>query len=1240
MKERGSSSERAARIGAAGVILVGASGLLAWHGGSDAVLSSVRGRAAMSYEAALMLVCAGASLIASSFGCRRWAKVFGLGPLVGGLVVGLHYLAALAAWAGGDSGVTAALSVDLLPGQTAPATALSLFLAGLCLVFGHAQAEKRSRVGPLVGVLAAIVFALGSMALLGYAIGLSGTYAWGGVTAMAAKTAAAVALLGATLLAREIVASEHRRWFDQPWIPYAAAFGGIAATVVLHQALKTGGTQSGENQTGFGEGAPARSVLPGVTAALGLLASCTLGATLHLAQRTRAARDHLEDRVRERTRELWTANDQLRSSRLRLEATLMGGGIGTWFWNVDSEEVWWDDSITHLLGLGAAPGPIVHSHALFFSRVHPEDRRRLEQEMLGSVRARGSFECEYRVFGVGGEVRWISANGRFTLGEDGQASLMIGACVDVTGLRKALEAQRRSEEGFRFLADAMPQMVWTARPDGGVDYVNSRVEAYTGLKSADIFSGGIERMIHAVDVEQRCDAWQRALRSGSSFQWQARFVAVDGSSRWHLERATPQRDNAGAVVRWVGTCTDVHDQKEAEALLETEVQARTAQLRENEQFLRSIYSGVDLAISIYEPLAGDRFRIVSVNPGYERQAGVPAGMVEGRELEVLAEHVFRESVEALRRQLALCRDSGEGVEFEMQAMLHGRETWWYRQFSAIRDARGVVTRIVGSAIDITERKQLERSLGDARDQALEASRLKSEFLAMMSHEIRTPMNGILGMATLLCQMDLTPKQREMSQIIQRSGEALMQIINDILDFSKIEAGKLRVDAQPANLQTLLLESARFLEPQAQRKQLQLHCELDPRLDLTVLTDEGRIKQVVTNLLGNAIKFTAAGRVCLRALPAQVTDDRVTLRVEVEDTGIGMSAEVRARLFEPFSQGDASTTRRFGGTGLGLAISRRLVSLLNGQIGCDSTEGAGSTFWFQLSLKRVHAPKPVPVPVVSRTHRALRVLLVEDNPANQLVATMMLQKAGHHVDQAVSGVDALKRLASARYDLVLMDCQMPEMDGYEAARQIRSGRLPGVDERVPIVALTAHAQASDRERCLAAGMDDYLSKPISPQQLEDTLARFGAGAQGLSPVTAPSPAVPAVLPPSGVRADAATDLPVLDANHVRQLQELSAPGGGGTLAGELAALFSGEWPDRLVALRQAVQARKQSDVAGLAHTLAGTCATLGARELRLLALELETAASDGAWDLVASRLERVDRAAVRLLAELRTLQHLS
>ncbi len=389
-----------------------------------------------------------------------------------------------------------------------------------------------------------------------------------------------------------------------------------------------------------------------------------------------------------------------------------------------------------------------------------------------------------------------------------------------------------------------------------------------------------------------------------------------------------------------------------------------------------------------------------------------------------------------------------------------------------------------------------QALERAQAEAQEANRSKSAFVAMMSHELRTPMNGVLGLAHALGETRLDAKQAEYVQMIVQSGDSLMTILNDILDLSKIEAGKLELEAAPFDIRAMAGQVRLFWSETARVKGVDLALEVDPATPAWLLGDAARVRQILMNLVSNALKFTLDGRVVIRIAPAQ---DQIVL--SVADTGLGLSAEQQARLFAPFAQGDRSTARRFGGTGLGLAICRHLAALMDGAIGVESEPGVGSTFTVRLALPATDAPSAREDETAAAPGLAgLRVLVVDDNTVNQVVARAVLEAAGVEVAAVGDGLAALARLGAEPFDMVLMDVHMPVMDGVEAVRRIRAGEGGRID--MPIVALTADAMVGDAERLMAQGFDDAHPKPIAPAGLLATVARLSAaGGPSRDPRTA-------------------------------------------------------------------------------------------------------------------------------------------
>ncbi len=533
------------------------------------------------------------------------------------------------------------------------------------------------------------------------------------------------------------------------------------------------------------------------------------------------------------------------------------------------------------------------------------------------------------------------------------------------------------------------------------------------------------------------------------------------------------------------------------------------------RLLEEVFSNTQDAIIIFEPGEdiGDP-KIIMINKAFSQLTGYAVDEIKGKTTRILHGPDTDKNV---LEQKANCLRNGQSFYGEIVHYKKNKDVYWAEvSLTPVLNDQGKIANIVGVIRDITFRKKAEQIHSQFLDQlrranerneiitqelskslkvAEQANQSKSDFLANMSHEIRTPMNGVIGMAYLLSDTPLNDEQRDFVSAINGSAETLRALLNDILDLSRIEAGALTLEHAPLSLYESFDETINLLKPLAVRKNIELLKNIEPDVPEFIWGDSARLRQVLINLIGNAVKFTEQGYVRLSIR----CDEQCRLDIRVEDTGIGIPTEKLKAIFDKFTQADTSVTRRYGGTGLGLAITRQLVSMMGGNIDVESAEGKGSTFWFSLpfdiageeDIKRARATKNLCGPLCSERIPVCnaKILIVEDTPINQIFAQKLLKKFGFEsIDLAVNGFMAIEKIIKKDYDLVFMDCQMPELDGYQATEKIREHEAK-TNKHLPIIAMTANAMIGDREKCLKSGMDEYVSKPLHPQHLLSAMERW-------------------------------------------------------------------------------------------------------------------------------------------------------
>ena len=990
---------------------------------------------------------------------------------------------------------------------------------------------------------------------------------------------------------------------------------------------------------------------------------------------------------------------------------------------------------------GYTPGEVIgkNPRILKSGMAPPATFRELWQTVLSGAEWRGEFANRKK----NGEVYWESASIVPIRDSAGAISHFLAVKEDISERKRAAEELYRSRQMLQSILDAIPQRVFWKDRDSIFLGCNRALATDAGLsRTAEIIGKSDFDLAWSGSAElYRADDKEVMDRDTPKLNFDEQQSRPDGSQLWLRTNKLPLRDREGKVTGIIGTYEDITSHKQAAAAL----------AQAEEKYRSLVYNIPDVAWTV-DPSGHFAF----ISPNIEKISGYSVAEIEQHGNPLFFEAIHPDDISKVRAAMEALFRRGDKYDVECRVRRKSGEWIWVHDRAVATYEKSGVRYADGLLSDITGRKQAEEEMRNAKDAAESANRAKSQFLANMSHEIRTPMNGVLGMAGLLLDTNLTAEQRQYAGIVRSSGEALLKVINDILDFSKIEARKLQLETADFDVRTVLEDAAGVLAIKASEKGIELTCEIGPATPLLLRGDPGRLRQVLVNLLGNAVKFTHHGEVSLKAELETEDEQNAVLRFSVRDTGVGFPQERAISLFDPFVQADGSSTRRYGGTGLGLTISKQLVEMMGGEIGVKSKEGQGSNFsftavfekqprqgapvgvdpglpnarilvvddsatnrslvrrflqswgcrveecaeagsalpalrnavqsadpfrvaildmslpmtdgeqlgkqiaadtqfkdtslvlmtafgrssdWeraqkfgfagylskpiFERTLREAvlvalgakgnepaaPAPREVPASGDVRISRKAHILLAEDNAINQEVALAMLHKLGYSADLAENGLEALEALRDRDYDLVLMDCMMPEMDGYEATRRIRNRQAETRNPDIPIVAVTADAMAGDREKCLQAGMSDYLAKPIQPQKLGEVLAKW------LNQVSA-------------VTTTACE--PCAQAKEIFDQEEfLSRLMGDRDLADRVMAGFLNDTPRQLRALKSSLEQGNADRACLQAHSLKGAAATVSAGALRALSYEAQQAAASRDLDEGMALLPRIEEQFERL-----------
>jgi PAS domain S-box-containing protein len=771
---------------------------------------------------------------------------------------------------------------------------------------------------------------------------------------------------------------------------------------------------------------------------------------------------------------------ELKTNERQLIAAQQIAHIGSWEWDVIKKKMRWSAELFRIFGLQPRESDLMVKE--FLALVHLEDLK-LVGDAISQALQRGIVSgFDFRIMRADKTIRLLQMNGEAVGDETGRIIRLWGTAQDITERKQAEEALIESERRFRDLFYEAPIGYHEIDVEGRITCVNTTELLMLGYRSEEMVGHYVWEFIEEAEIARKTFAEKLAgIKPLGAVERSFRrkdgvFIAVQLDDQM-------LKDPSGRFIGIRATMQDIGERKQTEQAL-----------KDSEERFRDLFENANDVIYTAD-FAGN---FTSLNASGERMTGYTRE--EARQLnfsQVVSPKAFELVQQMIERKL---RGNDETV-YEVEFFKKNGESLMVEVSSRAIYKNGKPVGIQGMGRDITQRKQVEADLKQAHDAAIESAQIKSEFLANMSHEIRTPMNGVIGMTGLLLDTDLTAEQLDYTNTIQSSAEALLAIINDILDFSKIEAGLLRFEEIDFDLRGAVEATVELLAERAQAKGLELASIVYQDVPTALQGDPGRLRQVLTNLAGNAVKFTARGEVVISVEKVSETASHALLRFEVQDTGIGISAEAQQGLFRAFTQADGSTTRKYGGTGLGLAISKQLVEIMGGQIGIKSTPGAGSTFWFTAEFGKQSDPAKTASEMAGNLSTA-RVLIVDDNAANRSILNHQTSSWGMIATEAESGGRALELLrAGARqgqpYDIAILDLMMPEMNGFQLAEAIKADDSIAA---VALVLLPSFGQRGHGEKAWQAGIAAYLQKPVRQSQLYDGLTAVMGHSGGIEPVT--------------------------------------------------------------------------------------------------------------------------------------------
>ncbi|GEO04635.1 hypothetical protein AAE02nite_22990 [Adhaeribacter aerolatus] len=874
-------------------------------------------------------------------------------------------------------------------------------------------------------------------------------------------------------------------------------------------------------------------------------------------------------------RERKAAEAALLQSENRLREAQKLAKLGHWEFDTKTNKIKWSEEIFSIFELEDQTEP---TYEEFLKLISPSDLQRWQEVFEYATKNKIAYQSDYRIVTANKKLKYIATNGTPVLDQNGELTSMVGTLQDISDRISTQRALQESEERYRMLIETMNEGVVHVDNSQRILFANQRFCELMDYKREEVEGNPIYIFTPDEQNKKILEEKNAQRQHNISDHYEIQLTRKDGQLIYFWVGANPLLSPDGTIIGSLGTFTDITERKKIEEALAF-----------REKLLSTLFENAQSFICTHR-LDGT---ILSVNKAGAEILGIPPASLEGRNL---AEFMEKRQVGQFNKYLRSIRENKQDsglFPFHNQQ----NNTWHYLLYrNVLYQESDREEYVIVTAQDITERIHFENELTNAKLVAEKSVKVKELFLANMSHEIRTPMNGIIGLTAVLLKMVQDEEQKNFLQAIQSSADKLLVIINDILDFSKIDSGKIEFEETDFNPQALLRESVQLFEVQALTRKNKISTHIGASVPEFIIGDSGKLAQVLNNLLGNAVKFTENGEISVTADVVAEEENTVWLQFSVKDTGIGIPEDKQSAIFESFTQGSNDTSRKYGGTGLGLAISKQFVELQGGFIEVQSKLHQGSTFRFRLPFKKTENHDLPAEPVkndgpafLSAELGSLRMLLAEDNEINQLLVKKVVSDWGFMLDIAEDGRQALELFNQNTYDLILMDMQMPEMDGFEAIYHIRKSEAPA--NAIPIIALTAHASPHEIQKCLQAGADAYVCKPFKPDNLLQEVATLLLRNPDFKPV------FPESNPGRNSR------------EHINLALLTEMASGDTNFIQDIITMFIQQTPGNLERLFNLAKAENWSEVKSLAHRMKSSVVLIGNKELENICQDIQQHALD-------------------------------